>query len=268
MNKNEIEKIKALVANKQIELLTKKTEEVLAELKKTPRIQFVTDMPSEVHMSNFEKSPDSVSVKNLGDIKFPQFPEIKIPESITVKNFPEQKEIQKVEIINQKEAKDNSPFFSKLITKAAESIGEVFKGLWESGISIKQNNKRAPLYVMHVDEKGAPIGRQDFQVFGGGMGGSSSQIPTQIKSGKIIVETAGTPVALGAATSKTKKVTMTASFANAGNVWVGDSEVSAANGIGIPLLQGATYELEINNLATIFIDAENGGDSISFVALS
>ncbi|PKM88406.1 hypothetical protein CVU83_01700 [Candidatus Falkowbacteria bacterium HGW-Falkowbacteria-2] len=268
MNKNEIEKIKALVANKQIELLTKKTEEVLAELKKTPRIQFVTDMPSEVHMSNFEKSPDSVSVKNLGDIKFPEFPEIKIPDSIIVKNFPEQKEIQKVEIINHKEAKDNSPFFSKLITKAAESIGEVFRGLWEGGISIKQNNKKTPLYVVHVDEKGAPIGRQDFQVFGGIGGGSSSQIPTQIKSGKVAVETAGTPVALGVATSKTKKVTITSAFANAGMIWIGDSEVSAADGIGIPLSQGSTYELELNNLASIFIDAESSGDSVSFVALS
>ena len=267
MNKNEIEKIKALVANKQIELLTKKTEEVLAELKKTPRIQFVTDMPSEVHMSNFEKSPDSVSVKNLGDIKFPEFPEIKIPESITVKNFPEQKEIQKVEIINQKEVKDNSPFFSKLITKAAESVGDVFRGLWEGGISLKQNNKKTPIYVMHVDEKGAPIGRQDFQVFGGG-GSSNSQIPTQIKSGKVAVETAGTPVVLGVATSKTKKVTITASFANAGMIWIGDNEVSAANGIGIPLSQGSTYELELNNLASIFIDAESSGDSVSFVALS
>lgn len=268
MDKKEIEKIKSLVTNKQIELLTKKTEEVLAELKKTPRIQFVTDMPSEVHMSNFEKSPDEVSVKNLGEIKFPKFPEIKIPESITVKNFPEQKEIQKVEIINQKEVKDNSPFFSKLITKAAESITEVFRVLWEGGVSIKQNTKKTPLYVMQIDEKGAPIGRQDLQVFGGGGGSSSSQIPTVIKSGKVAVDVPGTAVVLGEATSKTKKITISASFNNAGIVWVGDSAVSAAGGIGVPLLQGATYQLEINNLASIFIDAESAGDAVSFVALS
>lgn len=268
MDKKQVEKIKALVANKQIELLTKKMDDVLTELKKTPRIQFVTDMPSEVHMSNFEKSPDEVSVKNLGDIKFPEFPEINIPESIIVKNFPEQKEIQKVEIINQKEVKDNSPFFSKLITKATESIAEVFRGLWEGGVSIKQNSKKTPLYVVHVDEKGAPIGKQEFQVFGGGAGASSMQIASQITSGKISVDTPGTPVALGAATSKVKKVTITASFNNLGNVWIGGSTVSPVNEIGTPLSQGSAYTIEINNLANVFIDAENAGDKVSFTVLS
>lgn len=267
MDKKQLEKLKGMVANKQIELLTKLTGEVLEELKKTPRIQFVTDMPSEVHMSNFEKSPDEVSVKNLSEIKMPEFPEIKIPDSVTVKNFPEQKEIQKVEIINQKEVKDNSPFFSKLITKAAESVGDVFRGLWEGGISIKQNTKKTPIYVVHVDEKGAPIGRQDFQVFGGG-GGGAAPVPSQIKSGKTAIDTAGTPVALGAATSKTKKVTITASFVNAGNIWIGDDTVSAVNEIGTPLSQGSSYTVEINNLASIFIDADNSGDKVSYTAFS
>jgi len=263
MNKEQITQLKELIRDKQVDLLAKKIDGLIEVMKKRPEPHYITQMPSEVHMSNFEPAPDKVKVSNFPEaVKVSNF-----PEAVKVTNFPEQKEIQKVEIINHKEAKDNTPFFSKLITKAADSIAEVFRGLWEGGISIKQNSKKTPLYVVHVDEKGAPIGRQEFQVFGGG-GGSSAPIPTVIKSGKVAVDVPGTAVVLGEATSKTKKITISASFNNAGIVWVGDNAVSATNGIGVPLLQGATYQLEINNLASIFIDAENAGDAVSFVALS
>ena len=273
MNKDQIAQLKELIRDKQVDQLTKKIDEMIEVMKKRPEPHYITQMPSEVRMTNFEPAPDKVKVANFPEsVKVANFPEsVKVanfPESVKVTNFPEQKEIQKVEITNQKEAKDNTPFFSKLITKAAESISEVFRGLWEGGISIKQNTKKNPLYVIHIDEKGAPVGQANLQVFGGGGGGTSASVPTVIKSGKVAVDVPGTAVVLGEATSKTKKITISASFNNAGIVWVGDSAVSATNGIGVPLLQGATYQLEINNLASIFIDAENAGDAVSFVALS
>jgi len=271
MDKEKLAQLKELLQNKQLENLAKKIDDMIEIMKKRPEPHFITQMPPEVRMTNFEKAPDQVKIANFPDeVKIANFPdEVKIanfPDEVKILNFPEQKEIQKVEIINHKAEKDHTPFLTKLI-KATENIGDVFRGLWESGIALKQNTKKTPIYVVHVDEKGAPIGRQEFQVFGGG-GSSSVQIPTQIKTGNVAVAVAGTPIALGAATSKTKKVTITASFNNTGYVWVGDSSVSASGEVGIPLLQGATYELEINNLASIFIDADNAGDKVSFVALS
>ncbi len=264
MNKEQIAQLKELIRDKQVDLLTKKMDDLIEVMKKRPEPHYIMQVPSEVHMSNFEPAPEKVKVSNFPEaVKVSNF-----PEAVKVTNFPEQKEIQKVEIINQKQEKDNTPFFSKLITKAAESIAEVFRGLWEGGIAIKQNTKKNPIYVINIDEKGAPVGQASLQVFGGGGGGTSSAVPTVIKSGKVAVDVPGTAVVLGEVTSKTKKITISASFNNAGIVWVGDSAVSAANGIGVPLLQGATYQLEINNLASIFIDAENAGDAVSFVALS
>ncbi|NCN52829.1 hypothetical protein GW943_03425 [Candidatus Parcubacteria bacterium] len=273
MNKEQIAQLKELIRDKQVDLLTKKMDDLIEVMKKRPEPHYIMQVPSEVHMSNFEPAPDKVKVSNFPEaVKVSNFPEaVKVsnfPEAVKVTNFPEQKEIQKVEIINQKQEKDNTPFFSKLITKAAESIAEVFRGLWEGGIAIKQNTKKNPIYVINIDEKGAPVGQASLQVFGGGGGSTTSAVPTVIKSGKVAVDVPGTAVVLGEATTKTKKITISASFNNAGIVWVGDSAVSATNGIGVPLLQGATYQLEINNLASIFIDAENAGDAVSFVALS
>ena len=111
--------------------------------------------------------PDQVTVKNLGDIK--------IPSEITISNLPEQKEIQKVEITNLPEQEDQAPIFKSFITKATESIGEVFKNLWKDGIVLKQNEKKFPLYVMPVDEKGNVLRQKDIQVFGAGGGGLSKE---------------------------------------------------------------------------------------------
>ncbi|MDD5527771.1 MAG: hypothetical protein PHO56_02225 [Patescibacteria group bacterium] len=273
MNESQVAKLKKALENKQLSDLNKKIDDLVTAIKNTPAVKIIAEVPPSIKVSNFEKAPDEIKVKNLGEIVIPKeitvknLGDIKIPAEVSIKNFPEPKEIQKVEITNHKEAKDITPFFTKLFKKGIDEISQVITSLFADGIQLKYDANN-PLHVMHVDEKGAPIGRQNLQVYGGGASGSAAMIPTNITHGKVSVAVPGTAVVLGPTSSKIKKVTIAASFNNAGIVWVGSKDVSAANEFGVPLIPGATYELSINNLATIFIDAINADDKVSYTALS
>lgn len=94
---------------------------------------------------------------------------------------------------------------------------------------------------------------------------SSKQI-TGINHGVTTVTTAGTDVALAGSTA-CKRVTIQAQTDNTGVIAVGGSGVDAtvATGTGILLFAGDAYELDIDNLADIFIDSSVNGEGVRYV---
>ena len=205
--------------------------------------------------------PEEVTVKNLGDIT----PDVEVqnwPKEMNVKvsNLPVPKEIQKVEITNQPEQTDNTPFFKKLINAATKTISDTFVGLWNNGISIKQNTKKEPIYVAHVDEKGVVIGRQELQVFGGGGGGGSKiEPPTDmIGKGRLTVGMTAVKVSF---TGKTKAIVISADPANSGIIFVGKSNVTfaGANAL-VALAAGDDIEITYNdNDNEVYVVASQAG---------
>ena len=86
--------------------------------------------------------------------------------------------------------------------------------------------------------------------------------PTGMVDGAKVVTTAGTAEALGASTA-IKSVTIKASSANTGIIYVGGSGVSSATGISL----GAndSVDITIANLATVYIDSSVSGEGVGFV---
>lgn len=93
---------------------------------------------------------------------------------------------------------------------------------------------------------------------------SSKQITT-IGHGVTTVTTAGTDVALAASTA-CKRITIQAQTDNTGVIAVGGSGVDAtvATGTGILLFPGDAYELDIDNLADVFIDSSVNGEGVRY----
>lgn len=89
---------------------------------------------------------------------------------------------------------------------------------------------------------------------------------TGIGHGVKTVTTAGTDVVLAGSTA-CKKVTIQAQTDNTGLIAVGTSGVDAteATGNGIILYAGDAIELEIDNLADIYIDATVSGEGVRYI---
>jgi hypothetical protein len=102
----------------------------------------------------------------------------------------------------------------------------------------------------------------------------SNPIPVQSVFGTIghgvkTVTTAGTDVALAASTT-CKRVTVQAQTDNTGLIAVGASGVDAteATGTGIILYAGDSVELDIDNLADIYIDSTVDGEGVRYIYLT
>lgn len=97
---------------------------------------------------------------------------------------------------------------------------------------------------------------------------SSKQI-TGIGHGVKTVTSAGTDEALAASTA-CKRVTIMAQSDNTGVIAVGASGVDAtvATGTGVLLFPGDVFELDIDNLADVFIDASVNGEGVRFTYFS
>lgn len=87
-----------------------------------------------------------------------------------------------------------------------------------------------------------------------------------IAHGVKVVAVAGTDEALATSTA-CKRVTIMAQTDNTSIIAVGASGVDAtvATGTGIVLYPGDSYELDIDNLADIYIDALVSGEGVRFV---
>lgn len=100
---------------------------------------------------------------------------------------------------------------------------------------------------------------------------SSTVISVNINPGTIVgngvttVSTAGTRVALAASTS-IKSVTVKASEANTGYIYVGSSTVSAAN--GFELSARDVVSIDIDNLSKVYIDSSVNGEGVSYIYLA
>lgn len=90
---------------------------------------------------------------------------------------------------------------------------------------------------------------------------------SSIGHGRKTVTTAGTPVALAASATPSRRVTIMALDTNTGQIAVGGSGVVAASGAtrtGVILSAGDTYELDINDLSKVYLDATFSGEGASF----
>jgi hypothetical protein len=81
-------------------------------------------------------------------------------------------------------------------------------------------------------------------------------------AGQKTVTTAGTQVAL-ASSQAVKGVTIKALHANTGMIYVGGSDVDSGDFV---LDAGEQIFLEIDNLATVWIDSGVNGEGVSFIA--
>lgn len=136
-------------------LLTAINDLIVADKEQTGAI---TSLVEEIKAIEY---PNEVAVKNLSDIT----------EDVQVKNWPNE---MKVKVTNLPPEKDNTSSLAKAFKDAASKIIDPLIKLFEGGISLKYD-KKTPLFVMPVDEKGNVLRQKDIQVFGGG-GGSSSDV--------------------------------------------------------------------------------------------
>lgn len=88
--------------------------------------------------------------------------------------------------------------------------------------------------------------------------------PPTVYSGQTAVTTAGTAVALAGATTLRAGCTIRAKTANVGNIYVGPSSVNDTN--GHILAAGEVVYLEIDDLAEVYLDADNSADGVSYLA--
>ena len=86
-----------------------------------------------------------------------------------------------------------------------------------------------------------------------------------IVNGQKTVTTAGTAETLASSTS-VRSVCIKALHGNTNNVYVGDSSVDSSN--GYVLDSGETLCIDIQNLATIYIDTDTNGEGVSYVGIN
>ena len=93
---------------------------------------------------------------------------------------------------------------------------------------------------------------------------TSMPLATAIYNGQKTVSTAGTQVALASSQAITHSVKIKALHGNGGWIYVGNSSVSSSN--GYVLDAGETVEIQVANLATVYVDASVNGEGVSYVA--
>lgn len=89
-------------------------------------------------------------------------------------------------------------------------------------------------------------------------------VPTSVGTGQKTVSAAGTAEQLTA--QACKAVSIAAKAANTGNIFIGGSTVSSAN--GRILAPGDSIDLAIDNLNRLYIDAAVNGEGISYLWVS
>lgn len=84
-------------------------------------------------------------------------------------------------------------------------------------------------------------------------------------TGRKTVSSPGTAVQLG--TSNCLGVEIQCLYANQGNVMVGDSDVDITDGseAGVEISPGQSITLWVRELSSIYLDADNAGDGVSYI---
>jgi hypothetical protein len=89
-----------------------------------------------------------------------------------------------------------------------------------------------------------------------------------IGSGKKIISTAGTRETLVNTSTPCKEVLIMALPTNTGEIWVGDSNVSASDNIGVVLYSKDAVLIEIDNLQKVYLDATIDGEGVSYIYIN
>ena len=202
--------------------------------------------------------PGAIKVENLGDIKIT--PDIKFPE------------LQKVTIVESPETKNNK-WIPSLINHSVKAIIESVAKMWAKGIEVYVNDedKLRPQAVIVVDQNGKPV------TFGAGgqivipmsQGRGVTPPPTVLGSGRKTVTTPGTAEKLISAITVCRKVILTAPVNNGGEIYVGDSSVSAvaSSQKGLLLLPTGSATIDIDDVSKVWIDATVAGEGVTFTYL-
>lgn len=275
---DKIEKIKNLIRSKETRETSEKLDKLIVSIenlveavKARPSPQIITQMPAEVHMSNFEKSPSEVTIKNLPEFK-----------KLDIENFPE---VQKVEIINHKDIftsirvnnlpnPDKIPAWIPSILKVffqtlSDLLGKVASKVFT--IKLAEGEREIPQTVVLLGKDGKfadlnPI----IKVTGGFGGGSSAPVQaTNNGEGTITVTTAGTRVQLSA-DQPCKRVFVQSHETNgelaSGLVVIGGSGVVAASigrkGLALYPTNGQWFE--VNNINRLYVDAVDDGAKVHY----
>lgn len=104
-----------------------------------------------------------------------------------------------------------------------------------------------------------------------GLGDVSANVNTvgdSLFAGRKRVTTPGTQVPIGTTTVLSQGVVVSALDTNVGNVFVGNSSVNRGADATkqIELLPGQGIGVSINDLAKVYVDADNANDGISYLA--
>ena len=92
---------------------------------------------------------------------------------------------------------------------------------------------------------------------------ASVAIPSAVIHGQKAISTAGTEEALASSTALTSGVTVKALHANTGMVYVGADPVTSST--GFVLDAGESVFIEIDDLASVFIDVDTNAEGVSYI---
>ena len=90
--------------------------------------------------------------------------------------------------------------------------------------------------------------------------------PSTIYTGQVNVSMAGVRVKLKSTSTSIKGVRVKAKSGNTGNIYVGGSNVSNSN--GYILAAGEEVAIPIDDLSKVYIDADNSGEGVSYLAVA
>lgn len=216
------------------------------------------DLPKEVELKYSHKEPRKVEVEN-----FPEPQEIPDKVKAEITNFPKQQD--KVSIKGHISVK--KPIWYKAfkfsydtINKGLSSLGAmVITGMEE--VLAKHQSAKNPFAVRLVDRYG-----RFYDAITSAGGGGCCPTASSLSIGTATVAAAGVRVQVSAASVPAKSVSIQADTANAGDIYVGDNTVAAAN--GYILHQGQSIEMDIDDLNLVYIDAANNGDSVRWLIIN
>lgn len=85
-----------------------------------------------------------------------------------------------------------------------------------------------------------------------------------ISSGNGTVTTSGTPVQVRATSTEAKAIDILNPASNSGVLVIGDSTVSYASNIGIPIQPAFSYRIQITDASKVWVDAQVNGSTFQF----
>lgn len=228
----------------------------------------VTNLPEtqkiagEVHISNFPEK-QSVNVLNLKDLDG-----LKVMADV---KFPD---VQDVRVTNESlKAEHWLPgIMARIGVKQAEYMVKAITALIEGGLTVRlskdQFTEAVPVVVTDGEGKILKSLAQHPTIPMGGGRSPSFYVPIAVNAGNKTVAAPGTAVQLASSTTPCTKVYITALNTNTGVVNVGGASVSYSSGIGATLSPLGSFEIAINDVSKVWIDAGTIGDGVNFTYVS